>query len=55
MAYPLAFLGIIWLVAGIFSAALADVFPAYRTALQGWGGGLLVGSALMIGYAFPML
>jgi hypothetical protein len=55
MAYTIGFLGIIGLVVGIFAAAVADVFPTYRTPLQGWGGGLLVGSAVFIGFAFPMI
>lgn len=55
MLYMLGFLGIISLVAGIFAAAVADVFPNHRSALQGWGGGLLVGSAALLGFAFPML
>jgi len=55
VAYALGFIGITGLVAGIFAAAVADVFPAYRTSLQGGGGALLVGSAVLLGFAFPML
>jgi hypothetical protein len=55
MLYVLGFTGVLGLVAGIFSAAVADVFPAHRSALQGWGGGLLVGSVALLGLAFPML
>jgi hypothetical protein len=55
MLHMLGFIGIFGLVAGIFAAAVADVFPAHRSALQGWGGGLLVGSVALLGLAFPML
>ena len=55
MLYLLGFVGIVGLVGGIFAAAVADVFPAHRNALQGWGGGLLVGSVALLGFAFPML
>ncbi len=41
------------LVGGIFAAAVADVFPAQRNALQSWGG-LLIASVVLLGLAFPM-
>ena len=54
MSHLLGLTGIFGLVAGIFSAAISDVFPAHRNALKGWGGGLLVGSAWLLGLSFPM-
>ncbi len=55
MAYALGLIGIIGLVAGIVAAAVADVFPTYRIPLRGCGGALLVGGAVLLGVAFPML
>jgi hypothetical protein len=55
MLHVLGFTGVIGLVAGIFFAAVADVFPAHRSVLQVWGSGLLIGSVALLGLAFPML
>jgi len=55
MLHLLSFIGVIGVVAGIFFAAVADVFPTHRSTLQGWGGALLVGSAALIGLAFPII
>lgn len=55
MLYALGVTGIIGLVVGTFAAAVADVFPTYRGALQDWGGGLLVASVALLGLAVPMI
>jgi hypothetical protein len=55
MLYALGITGTIGLILGTFSAAVADMFPAHRGALQGWGGGLLVASVALIGFTVPMI
>jgi hypothetical protein len=47
--------GIAGLSVGMFAAAFADVFPAHRSALKNWGGGLLVASVALLGLASPMI
>jgi hypothetical protein len=55
MFLALCIAGIAGVVIGTFAAALADVFPAHRNKLQDWGGGLLIGSVALLGFAFPMM
>jgi hypothetical protein len=43
------------LIAGIAAAALSDTFPRYRAMLQECGGGLVVGSVSLLGFAFFMI
>jgi hypothetical protein len=43
------------LIAGITAAALSDTFPRYHTVLQECGGGLVVGSVSLLGFAFFMI
>jgi hypothetical protein len=43
------------LTTGTFAAAAADAFPAHRSALQHWGGSLLVGSIALIGLTYPFV
>jgi hypothetical protein len=55
MLLTLGIAGTAGLVLGTFAAAFADVFPAHRVALQGWGGGLLVASVAVLGLGFPLM
>jgi hypothetical protein len=55
MLVALSITGCVGLIAGIVAAALADVFPRHRAALQDWGGGLAVGGVAVLGLAFPMI
>ena len=55
MMHWLSVAGMIGLVAGILAASVAEAFPAHCRALRGWGSGLFVGSAALLGLAFPML
>jgi hypothetical protein len=55
MLFALSIAGFVGLIAGTIAAAIADYFPRHRVALQDWGGGLLVGSVVLLGLAFPMI
>ncbi len=55
MPIALSIAGTAGLVVGAFAATISDIFPAYRMALQNWGGGLLVGSVALLGLACPMI
>ena len=55
MLLLLGIVGAIGLITGAFATTLADRFPRYRAALRDWGGSLLVGSAALLGLAFPMI
>jgi hypothetical protein len=55
MLHTILLAGCAGLTIGTFAAAVADVFPAHRNALQHWGGGLLVGSVALMGLAFPFI
>jgi len=47
--------GLIGVSLGTFAAASADVFPALRGRLNGWGSGLLVGSVALLGLAITLI
>ena len=55
MVHSLFIIGCTGLTLGSVAAAIADIFPAHRTALQHWGGGLLVGSVALMGLAVPFI
>lgn len=55
MLRALAISGAAGIVLGCVAAAMADVFPAYRNKLQGWGGGLIVGGGAVLGFSAPMI
>ena len=55
MLFLLSISGFVGLTGGALAAALADRIPSHRAALRDWGGGLLVGSAALLGLAFPMI
>jgi hypothetical protein len=55
MLRNLTIAGAVAFAIGCFAAALADVFPSYRKALQDYGGSLLVGGTLLIGLALPLI
>jgi hypothetical protein len=55
MLVALLVLGGSGVVVGCVAAAMSDMFPAQRTRLQGWGGGLLVASVALLGLAFPLI
>jgi hypothetical protein len=55
MLRNMAIAGALAFAVGCFAAALADVFPSYRRALQSGGGSLLVGGTLLIGLALPLI
>jgi len=53
--HAVPFIGFAGLAIGCCAAAVADIFPAHRSELQQWGGGLLVGSVALLGLAFPFI
>lgn len=55
MLHAVPFLGFGGLAIGGVTAAIADIFPAHRSELQQWGGGLLVGSVALMGLVFPFI
>jgi len=55
MMYLLGITGMIGLIGGILVAAIAETIPAHRDALRRWGSGVFVGSAALLGLAFPMI
>ena len=55
MLSTLCIAGLIGVSAGTFAAASADVFPALRAQLNGWGSGVLVGSVALLGLAITMI
>lgn len=55
MLRNLTIVGAVAFAIGCFAAAIADIFPSYRKALQGCGGSLLVGGTLLIGLALPLV
>jgi len=55
MVHSLLIVGWSGLTVGGVAAAVADIFPAHRNALQHWGGGLLVGSIALIGLTYPFV
>lgn len=40
---------------GVFTAASADVFPALRSRLNGWGSGVLVGSVALLAVVIAII
>jgi hypothetical protein len=55
MLHAVPFVAFAGLTIGCFAAAIADIFPAHRSELQQWGGGLLVGSVALLGLVFPFI
>ncbi len=55
MLSALSVAGIVGIIVGTLAAAMADVFPAHRAALQDWGSGLLVGSVALLALTFPLI
>jgi hypothetical protein len=55
MMRTISFISFAGLAIGGIAAAIADVFPAHRSELQHWGGGLLVGSVALLGLAVPLI
>jgi hypothetical protein len=47
--------GFIGLSMGVFTAASADVFPALRSKLNGWGSGVLIGSVALLAAAIAIV
>ena len=55
MVHSLLIVGWTGLIVGSFAAAVADIFPAYRSMLQHGGSTLLIGSVALIGFAVPFI
>jgi hypothetical protein len=55
MMHAVPFICFIGLAVGCVTAAVSDIFPAHRSELQRWGGGLLVGSVALLGLVVPFI
>jgi hypothetical protein len=51
----LSVVGCVGLLAGGMAAVFASRFPARSAALQDWGGKLVVGGIVLLGFAFAMV
>jgi hypothetical protein len=55
MNADLAIMGAIGIVLGASLAMIADRFPARRSTLQYWGGGLVIGGVTLVAFATPFV
>ena len=55
MQFILAIAGSAGFVVSCVTAGLARVLPSYQSALQDWAGGLILGSAILMVFGFPLV
>lgn len=55
MHFVLAIAGTAGFVVSSATALISRRFPAFETALQDWAGGLVIGSAILMIFGFPLM